>query len=181
MRATLAQKISRTGPRLAAWVCACLALGAAGVAAQGEGQVSLPPGTVAPDAQLQNLDENDVSLLSFADGKPMLIEFWASWCEQCEGLQPEIDAVVERYGEEVSVVAVAVAVSQNLRRVRRHVEGAGHPYPFLWDASGNAVRAYRAATTSIVVIVDADGKVAYTGVGPDQDLVGVVTRIVSGN
>ena len=153
---------------------------AAAAAQTGEGQVSLPIGTQAPDAALQDLDETDFTLLSFADGKPTLIEFWASWCEQCEALQPQIDEIVASHGESVNVVAVAVAVSQSLRRVRRHVEDAGHAYPFLWDAKGEAVRAYEAATTSVVVILDAEGRVAYTGVGSDQDLVGVVTSMVGG-
>ena len=149
------------------------------VAAQsGEGQVSLAIGTRGPDVQLQDLDENAVALLAYADGKPMLIEFWASWCENCEQLQPQLDAIQEVYPDEVHIVAVAVAVSQSLRRVRRHVEENGHGYPFLWDARGAAVRAYEAATTSVVVILDADGKVAYTGVGGDQDLISAVAGIL---
>ncbi|WP_419943392.1 TlpA family protein disulfide reductase [Candidatus Palauibacter sp.] len=154
--------------------------GAGPLSAQaGEGQVSLPMGTQAPDAALQDLDGNDVQLLDYADGKPTVIEFWASWCEQCEALQPEIDQVQADFGGRVNVVAVAVAVAQSLRRVRRHAEGHEAGYPYLWDASGEAVRAYSATTTSIVVIVDADGKVAYTGVGPDQDLVGAVTALLA--
>lgn len=166
--------------RIFAALALAVGLGAGPLTAQtGAGQVSLPLGTQAPDARLQDLEENDVSLLSFADGKPTLIEFWASWCEQCEALQPQIDTIHERYGDRVNIVAVAVAVSQNLRRVRRHVEAEGHEYPFLWDADGDAVRAYKAATTAIVVILDEDGKVAYTGVGPDQDLVGAVSALVA--
>ena len=76
-------------------------------------------------------------------------------------------------------VAVAVAVAQSLRRVRRHVEREGHDYPFLWDVRGEAVRAYESTTTSIVVILDGEGKVAYTGVGPDQNLVAAVTEILA--
>ena len=150
------------------------------VAQDGAGQVSLAIGTPAPDVELQDLDENTVNLLSFADGKPALIEFWASWCEQCEALQPQLDAISEVYADDITIVAVAVAVSQSLRRVRRHVEQEGHPYPFLWDAEGAAVRAYQAATTSIIVILDAEGRVAYTGVGPDQDLIGAVAAVLEG-
>ena len=145
----------------------------------GAGQVSLAAGTQGPDATLQDLDGNEIQLLDYAAGKPTLIEFWAAWCEQCEGLQPEIDRVQADFGDRVNVVAVAVAVAQSLRRVRRHAEAHGAEYPYLWDADGAAVRAYSATTTSIVVILDAEGKVAYTGVGPDQDLVGAVTGILS--
>ena len=133
--------------------------------------LGLPAGTAAPDALVEDLEGNEVSLLDVVGGRPALIEFWASWCEQCELLEPEIDRVRERFGDRVAVVAVAVAVSQSRRRVRRHVERHAPGYDFVYDAGGEAVRAYKALTTSIVVLVDGDGKVVSTGVGPDQELV----------
>lgn len=147
--------------------------------ASGEGSVSLPIGTLAPTAALQDLDGNDVDLLQLIDGRPALIEFWATWCEQCEALQPQIDQIQATYGDQVQVVAVAVAVAQTVRRVQRHIADAGHDYPFLYDARGAAVRAYQAPTTAVVVMLDADGRVAYTGVGANQDLVGAMARLVT--
>lgn len=140
--------------------------------------VSLPIGTQAPAVTLEDLEGNEVALLDVIDGKPALIEFWATWCEQCEALQPEIDRVQAMHGDDVTVVAVAVAVAQSVRRVQRHIEDAGHDYPFLYDAGGAAVRAYQAPTTAVVVLLDAEGKVAYTGVGADQDLMGAVERVL---
>ena len=140
--------------------------------------VSLPIGTQAPAVMLEDLEGNEVALLDVIDGKPALIEFWATWCEQCEALQPEIDRVQAMHGDDVTVVAVAVAVAQSVRRVQRHIADAGHDYPFLYDAAGAAVRAYQAPTTAVVVLLDAEGKVAYTGVGPDQDLMGAVERVL---
>ena len=161
----------------AAWIAAILLAGAAspgGVAAQEGTQLGLPAGTPAPDAQVEDLDGNAVSLLEVLGDGPALIEFWASWCEQCELLQPEIDAVQERFGERVKVVAVAVAVSQSVRRVRRHIDQHEPGYTFVYDAKGEAVRAYEALTTSIVVLVDGDGRIVSTGVGPKQGLVEAV-------
>ena len=145
----------------------------------GEGAVSLAIGTQAPAVALEDLDGNGVQLLDFAEGKPTLIEFWATWCELCEALQPQLDEIQRSYGDQVNVVAVAVGVAQSVRRVKRHLEDHDPGYPYLWDAEGAAVRAYQAATTSIVVILDASGKVVYTGVGRDQDLVGTVAGLVS--
>ncbi|MEX2466682.1 MAG: TlpA family protein disulfide reductase [Gemmatimonadota bacterium] len=144
----------------------------------GEGSVALPIGTQAPAAVLEDLDGNEVDLLQLVEGRPALIEFWATWCEQCEALQPQMDRVQSMYGDQVQVVAVAVAVAQSVRRIQRHIEGAGHDYPFLYDARGEAVRAYQAPTTAVVVLLDADGRVAYTGVGPSQDLVAAVERVL---
>ncbi|MGD2069282.1 MAG: TlpA disulfide reductase family protein [Gemmatimonadota bacterium] len=159
-------------------VVALLAVSAAGLSAQ-SGGVSLPLGTVGPGAALEDLDGNAVELSDYIAG-PALIEFWATWCENCEALQPQMDAVQERWGDELNVVAVAVGVSQTPRRIRRHLEDHDPGYPFLFDARGAAVRAYDAAVTSIVVLLDAEGKVAYTGVGGDQDLVAAVERLLGG-
>lgn len=164
---------------LGAVMLAATLLGGASPAAAQSGGVSLAVGTQAPDAELETLDGEAVSLLDFVEpGKPALIEFWATWCEQCEALQPQLDEVQARYGGELSVVAVAVGVSQSPRRVRRHLEDHDPGYPFLYDTRGNGVRAYNAATTSIIVMLDRDGKVAYTGVGTEQDLLAAAERLV---
>ena len=158
-----------------ATTCFAVTLALAGTipatAQEPEDGLGLPTGTPAPDAQVEDMEGNTVSLLEVIGGRPALIEFWASWCEQCELLQPEIDRVQERFGEKVAVVAVAVAVSQSRRRVRRHVERHAPGYDYLYDANGEAVRAYKALTTSIVVLVDGEGRVVSTGVGPEQELV----------
>ena len=151
------------------------ASGAGDAAAQ---SVSLPLGTQAPAATVEDLERKRGGPADASGRKPALLEFWATWCEQCEALQPEIDRVQATYGDEVSVVAVAVAVAQSVRRVQRHVADAGHDYPFVYDAGGAAVRAFQAPTTAVVVLLDGEGKVAYTGVGPDQDLMGAVERVL---
>ena len=168
-----------TAPATAAALALVVVATASPLAAQ-EG-VALPVGTLAPDATVEDLEGAAVSLLDVAgvtNGRPALIEFWASWCEQCEALQPQLDAVRHRYAGEVGVVAVAVAVAQSRRRVRRHVEQHSPGYPYVYDAAGEAVRAYRALTTSIVVLVDAEGRIAYAGTGPDQDLADAVATML---
>jgi len=156
------------------------AVPASALAQSGQGQVSLAIGSPAPDAILEDLDGGELSLLSVVDGRPALIEFWATWCENCEALQPQLDQIQADHGNELAVLAVAVAVAQSQRRVRRHVEEHGAGYPYLWDGRGDAVRAYNATTTSVVVLLDADGTVVYTGVGGDQDLVGAVRELLAG-
>ena len=145
----------------------------------GVGEVSLALGSQAPDVLVEDLEGGEVSLLEIVDGRPALIEFWATWCENCEALQPQLDEIHDRWGDELSVVAVAVAVAQSQRRVKRHVASHGAGYPYLWDGGGDAVRAYEATTTSVVVLLDGQGRVAYTGVGGEQDLIGAVERLLT--
>ena len=100
----------------------------------------------------------------------MLFEFWATWCENCEALHPRMLEAHERYGDRVGFFAIAVAVGQSERRVRSHLEKHPVPYPTLWDGRGEAVRAFETPATSYIVILDAAGRVAYTGIGRDQDI-----------
>ncbi len=145
--------------------------------AQAENQVGLPVGTTPPAVELEDLDGNAVQLGDVGSTRPVLIEFWATWCPVCQKLAPELAAAYGRFGDRVDFVVVAVGVNQSQRSVRRHLEEHRIPYRVLWDGKGRAVRAYRAPTTSYVVILDAAGAVAYTGVGESQDLVEALERI----
>jgi peroxiredoxin len=145
--------------------------------AQAENQVGLPVGTTPPEVELEDLDGNAVQLRDVAGTRPVLIEFWATWCPVCQKLAPEMAAAYGRFGDRVNFIVIAVGVNQSQRSVRRHLDEHPMPYRFLWDGKGRAVRAYRAPTTSYVVILDAAGAVAYTGVGESQNLVEALERI----
>jgi predicted transcriptional regulator len=69
-----------------------------------------------------------------------------------------------------------VAVNETRASVQRHIARHPLPFRFLWDATGAAVRAYQAPTTSYVVALDARGRVVYTGTGEDQDIEAVLRR-----
>ena len=65
------------------------------------------------------------------------------------------------------------------QRVRRYVESSKPPFRTLYDDQGESTRAYAAPTTSYVVIVDRAGRVAYTGTGGDQDILGALRRVAA--
>ena len=152
-------------------------LGPAALSAQDV--LGLPVGSQAPAASVQDLEGKPLELLTLIPkGKPALLEFWATWCEQCEQLQPQLDRIQRELGSQINVVAVAVRVNQTPRRIQRHLEGHNPGYPFVYDARGDAVRKYQAMTTSIVMLLDKDGKVVYADVGPDQDLMAAVRKVL---
>lgn len=154
------------------------ALSAAAWAAPVHAQdVGLPIGASAPGVVLEDLDGNDVDLAEFIGSQPMLLEFWASWCAECAKLAPKIDAAHDRYGQAVQFVVVAVAVNQTPRRVKRHFAENQHDLRVLWDGGGKAVRAYKVPTTAVVMLVDREGKIAYTGVGGDQDFMAALSAL----
>jgi thiol-disulfide isomerase/thioredoxin len=139
--------------------------------------IGLPIGTVPQAVTIEDLDGNPVDLGQWIGKKPVLVEFWATWCPVCEALFPRIERAAEQFGDSVAIVIVAVGVNQSPRSIRRHLER--HPMPFatvLWDGRGRATRAFAAFTTSYVVVLDAAGKVVYTGSGEDQDIAGGILK-----
>jgi thiol-disulfide isomerase/thioredoxin len=160
-----------------------LALVAGGLALPGgflaaQEEVGIKRGVAAPVVQLEDLDGNPVDLGELIGTTPILLEFWANWCENCEALAPSMERAHREFGDRVEFFAVAVGVGQKPRNVKRHLEGHPASYEFLYDRRGDAVRAYSAPTTSYVVIVDAAGRVAYTGVGRSQDIETAVRQVL---
>ena len=142
--------------------------------------IGLPLGTTPAAAQVEDLDGNTVDLARWVGKGPVVVEFWATWCPVCEALFPKLEAAHRRYGDRVTFLVVAVAVNQSPRSIRRHLER--HPISFatvLWDRGGDAVRAFDAFTTSYVVVLDAAGRVAYTGTGEDQDIGAALGALLS--
>lgn len=143
--------------------------------------VGLPVGDVPEAVQLEDLDGNTFDFASVVGRKPVLIEFWATWCPLCEALEPRIEAAKQTHGDALEVIIVAVGINQSPRTIRRHIEKHPAPGRMLFDARGRAARAYRAPTTSYVVALDAAGRVVYTGVGDEQDIAAAAAKAVGGN
>ncbi|HEY5939334.1 MAG TPA: TlpA disulfide reductase family protein [Gemmatimonadales bacterium] len=138
----------------------------------------IPVGTKAPVVTVRDLDGKPVDLGQYIGKKPVLLEFWATWCELCEELLPRVRAARAAYGDQVEFFGVNVTVNQSRDRVRRYLEENQPPFRTLYDEEGTSTRAYQAPATSYVVIVDRSGKVAYTGSGGTQDLESVLRRII---
>ena len=164
--------------RSSAWILVVCALGAPALAAQ-QAQIGLPLGATPDTATIEDLDGRPVSLARYVGVKPLVIEFWATWCPVCEELLPRMASAHQRYGDRVEFIAVAVAVNQSQRSIRRHLQRHPLPFPVLWDAGGRAVRAFMAPTTSYVVVLDQDGRVVYTGTGEDQDIAAAAERALA--
>ncbi len=140
-------------------------------------EVGIAVGATPPATTVEDLNGAPVDLARWVGKKPVLFEFWATWCPICAELLPKMRAVHARYGDRVDFVVVAVAVNESRASVKRHLESHDLPFTFLWDTNGNATRAFQAPATSFVVVLDANGKVAYTGVGADQDLEAALRRV----
>ncbi len=160
-------------PHRFAIVAAALVLASPAVGAQ---DVGIAVGKRAPSAVVETLDGAKVDIGRYVGRTPLVLEFWATWCENCQALEPRILAAQRKYGARVKFVGVAVSVRQSPERLKLYAKKHGLVHEILFDRSGTATDAYDVPATSYVVVVDRTGKVVYTGLGGDQDIEAAVRK-----
>jgi thiol-disulfide isomerase/thioredoxin len=133
-------------------------------------------GKRAPSAMVKDLNGKSVDLGSFVGKTPVLIEFWATWCGNCQHLEPSLLAAQRKYKGKVRFVGVAVSVNQSPQRVRLYATRHGLKHDILFDETGDATEKYDVPATSYIVVVNKQGKIVYTGLGGDQDIEAAVRK-----
>jgi peroxiredoxin len=158
------------------WLAIALLLGVGATPLRAQ-EAAVSVGSRAPAVQVHDLDGRPVDLGRYLGKQPVFLEWWATWCENCEALLPRVRAARAAVGDRVAFFGINVAVNQTPERVCRFLEKTEVPYRTLYDDEGVSTRAYGAPATSYVVIVDRAGRVAYTGLGAEQDFLPVLRRV----
>jgi peroxiredoxin len=130
---------------------------------QSIGKVSV--GAPAPDFTTQTLDGSLITL-SRLRGRPVLINFWATWCTACQAEMPAIDQVWERHRNEgLAVLAIDYGESDRVA-LRQYLDGLGVKFGAGLDPGGKIANAY-GVTFGLPVsfFVDRQGKVAAFRIG----------------
>jgi thiol-disulfide isomerase/thioredoxin len=149
----------------------------AGLKPLGAQESGIGVGATAPAVKVNDLDGKLVDLGQYIGKRPVFLEFWATWCELCEELLPELRAAQAAYGSKVEFFGVNVAVNQSVEKVRKYLQVHNPGFRTLYDDEGASIRAYQVPATSYVVIVDRAGKVAYTGSGGSQNFDTVLRKV----
>ncbi|MCL4535788.1 MAG: TlpA family protein disulfide reductase [Bacteroidetes bacterium] len=137
----------------------------AGLVADAAGLPPAPrPGHPAPDFTLQDMDGKNVKL-SDLKGKPVLINFWTTWCPPCRAEMPDIETVYQRHKAE-GLVVLGVDVQEDKDAVSKYVQRGGFSWTFLLDTSGEVFfNRYRGAAFPSSFFVDKEGVVQDVSIG----------------
>ena len=136
----------------------------------------IPVGSKAPAFAIENLDGKKVDIAPYLGKSPMLLEFWATWCENCHALEPSLLSMQKKYGSRVRFIGIAVSFNESPARVKAYAAKHGYAHEVLYDKAGDASAAYEVPATSYVVVIDGAGKVVYTGLGGDQNLEAAIAK-----
>jgi cytochrome c biogenesis protein CcmG/thiol:disulfide interchange protein DsbE len=111
-------------------------------------------GFLAPDFTLTTL-AGDAVTLSELRGKPVVLNFWATWCPPCRAELPHFQAAHEAYGGDA--VILAVDEQESRQQVAAFANQFGLTFPIPLDADGRAGIAYRVRAYPTTFFIDADG------------------------
>lgn len=106
--------------------------GAAGKLAQGQS-------VAAPEFTLEQLG-GDGGTLSLSDlqGKPVVVNFWASWCIPCKDEAPVLQETFERYRDQ-GLVVLGIDAQDFRKDANRFIERFGLTYPVVYDGKGSTL------------------------------------------
>ena len=122
-----------------------------------ETQPAEPETHPAPDFTMLDMDGNEVNLASFF-GKPIILNFWASWCGPCKMEMPEIQKFYEQYGKEIHFLLVSV--DDSVDSAKAFLADTEYTFPVYFDTTSAGAYTYGASSIPLTFFIDADGNLA---------------------
>lgn len=113
---------------------------------------------LAPDFTVYNAAGSEVRL-SDLRGKPVVVNFWASWCSPCKSEMPDFEEAFLEYGEDIHFMMVNMTDGgrETLETAKVFVEEMGYTFPVYYDTAYSAAITYGVNTIPASYFIDADG------------------------
>lgn len=121
--------------------------------------------TLAPDFTVYDEAGNSVHLSDFI-GKPVVLNFWASWCGPCRMEMPEFNEKYGEIGEDIDFVMVNLTSgSETIDSAKEFVDEGGFEFPVFYDTSAEAAQTYGVYSIPTTYFIDKDGYVIANAIG----------------
>ena len=123
--------------------------------------------TLAPDFTVYGTDGAEYKLSDF-QGKPVVLNFWASWCPPCREEMPHFNEVYKEYKNEVAFLMVDLVDGQRETEEsgQAFVKKEGYDFPIYLDKNTQAASIYGITTIPTTLFIDAEGYIFIGYRGP---------------
>lgn len=139
-----------------------------------------------PSVTLKDINGKTVRTDTLSNnGKPFIIDFFATWCKPCNRELTAISEVYDEWQEEtgVKVIAVSIDQAQNINKVKPLVDSHEWPYDVLLDPNSDFKRALGIQMIPYTLIVDGQGNIVYKHngytEGAEQELIEKVRELIN--
>ena len=112
---------------------------------------------MAPDFTVYDADGHPVTLSQFV-GKPIVLNFWASWCGPCKMEMPDFQAQYEALEGEVQFLMINMTTGrESMNSATAFLQEAGYTFPVYFDTQADAAQTYGAYSLPTTYFIDAQG------------------------
>ncbi len=122
------------------------------------------PKVYAKNFLLPSLDGNRKVELRDFKGKPIVINFWASWCGPCREEMPLLEKTWNNYKDK-GVVFLGINVLDEEKNAKEFLRSFGISYPNLRDSSGDVADSYSVVALPVTLFIDKEGKIIIRNYG----------------
>jgi thiol-disulfide isomerase/thioredoxin len=121
----------------------------------------------APDFTMHDMYGNEVQLSDFF-GRPIVLNFWTTWCPSCVAEMPYFEELYQEMGDEIQILKVNLLDGRRETRetVDAFLASRENVPPIFFDETGEASRAYNIRLIPITHFIDAAGVIVATVQGP---------------
>ncbi|MBQ3104427.1 MAG: redoxin domain-containing protein [Lachnospiraceae bacterium] len=122
--------------------------------------------TPAPDFTVYDADGNEHKLSSF-EGKPVILNFWASWCGPCQMEMPDFETAYGEYGDEVHFVMVNLTDGgqETVEKATSFITDNGYTFPVYYDTESDAAATYGISAIPSTYFINSEGYLVARGQG----------------
>ena len=120
-------------------------------------------GKSAPGFDLPAQSGSRRASLASAEGKVVLVDFWATWCGPCKASFPKYEALAKKYSDRVAVLGISEDDESD--DIKAFATETGATFPLAWDAEKNVARSYRPDSMPTSFLIDKEGLVRFVHSG----------------
>lgn len=123
-------------------------------------------GSAAPDFLIYDSEGNEVTMDDF-EGKPIVLNFWASWCGPCRSEMEGFERQYQELGDKVEFVMINLTDGgrETVDSAMDFINGEGYSFPVYFDKDMTAAESYEAYSIPVTYFIDAGGNIVYNSIG----------------